>query len=49
MGYHFGIRYIEMVIYHIDMVNLHIDMGYLLTLVLTSGQLYHVSEMGVRI
>jgi len=28
MGYRFGIRYIDMVIYHIDMVILDIDMGY---------------------
>jgi len=28
MRYRFGIRYIDMVIYHIDMVILDIDMGY---------------------
>jgi hypothetical protein len=28
MGYQFGIRYIDMVIYHIDMVILDMDMGY---------------------
>jgi len=28
MGYRFGTRYIDMVIYHIDMVILDIDMGY---------------------
>jgi hypothetical protein len=28
MGYQFGIRYIDMVVYHIDMVILDIDMGY---------------------
>jgi hypothetical protein len=28
MGYRFGIRYIDMVIYHIDMVFLDIDMAY---------------------
>ena len=32
MGYRFGTRYIDMVIYHIDMVILEIDMGYLVTL-----------------
>jgi len=28
MGYRYGIRYIDMVIYHIHMVILDIDMGY---------------------
>ena len=28
MGYRFGIRYIDMIIYHIDMGILDIDMGY---------------------
>jgi len=28
MGYQFGMRYIDMVIYHIDMVILDINMGY---------------------
>ena len=27
MGYRFGIRYMDMVIYHIDMAISHIDMG----------------------
>jgi hypothetical protein len=30
LGYRFGIRCIDMVIYHIDVVILHIDMGYAL-------------------
>ena len=33
----FGIRYIDMVIYHIDIVILDIDMGYLVTLELETG------------